>query len=120
MNGCNGIDHVLSRRHFLAGTSAGMLGFHGMLSPANADTLRREEKRALVIFLSGGVSQLETWDPKPDAPANIRGPLGSIATKIPGTRICQYLPRLAQRADRYAILRFRRLTRLRMYGLSSP
>src|SRR5205807_2297589 len=93
--GCNGIDHVLSRRNFLAGaaTSAGMLGFRALLSPANAEELRRGDKRALVIFLSGGVSQLETWDPKPGADTG--GPFRDISTTVPGLRICELLPHTA-------------------------
>ena len=46
-------------------------------------------------MLVGGPSQLETWDPKPDAPREIRGPFGSIATRVPGVRISEHLPRLA-------------------------
>lgn len=62
-------------------------------------------KSVLVIFASGGQSQLETWDPKPDAPAEIRGEFASIATAVPGTRICEHLPRVARLAKRYTIVR---------------
>jgi len=60
-----------------------------------------------VIFLvaNGGQSQLDTWDPKPTAPAEIRGAFTAIETAVPGTRICEHLPRMAAIADRYAIVR---------------
>ncbi len=56
-------------------------------------------------MLVGGPSQLETWDPKPEAPAEVRGPFRSIATKVPGVRISEHLPRLAARLDRLALVR---------------
>ncbi len=80
-----------------------MLGFAGLLSPANAQTLRREDKRILVIFLSGGVSQLETWDPKPGADTG--GPFRDIATTVPGLRICELLPHTAMQMHRLAVVR---------------
>jgi hypothetical protein len=63
------------------------------------------ERAAILLLLVGGPSQLETWDPKPDAPALVRGPFGSIATRIPGVRICEHLPRLSARMDRVALVR---------------
>src|SRR5262249_30752297 len=62
-------------------------------------------KSVVVLFTSGGQSQLDTWDPKPDAPEEIRGIFGTIATAVPGLRVCEHLPRLAKLADRYAVLR---------------
>ena len=53
----------------------------------------------------GGPSQLDTWDPKPDAPAEIRGSFGTIATKTPGVRISEHFPMLASRTDKLAIVR---------------
>src|SRR5439155_642817 len=64
-----------------------------------------EARSVILVFASGGQSQLETWDPKPDAPEEIRGAFGSIATSVPGTRLCEHLPRLARLADRYTIVR---------------
>ena len=58
-----------------------------------------------MLLLVGGPSQLETWDPKPDAPAEVRGPFGSIATRCPGVRISEHLPRMAARMDRLALVR---------------
>jgi hypothetical protein len=57
------------------------------------------------IFQSGGPSQHETFDPKPDAPEGIRGEYATTQTKLPGVRFCEHLPRLAARADRFAIVR---------------
>jgi hypothetical protein len=66
----------------------------------------RARARAVVfIFQSGGPSQHETFDPKPDAPAEIRGEYGTTATRQPGVRFCEYLPRLAARADQFAVVR---------------
>ncbi len=57
------------------------------------------------IWLGGGPSQFETFDPKPDAPIEYRGPYGTVATKLAGVRICEKLPRIAQVLDRTAIIR---------------
>jgi hypothetical protein len=62
-------------------------------------------KNVLVVWLQGGPPQHETWDPKPDAPAEIRGAFGPIQTNIPGIQIGELLPRLATRADKLAIVR---------------
>ena len=79
------------------------LGLSGStLSPARATSA---ERSVILLLLVGGPSQLETWDPKPDAPAEVRGPFGSIATRCPGVRISEHLPRMATRMDRLAIVR---------------
>src|SRR5258705_5926997 len=65
----------------------------------------RRAKSVVFIFQSGGPSQHETWDPKPLAPAEIRGDYGTTATRTPGFHICEYLPQLAQRTDRYSVVR---------------
>lgn len=62
-------------------------------------------KRCIFVFAWGGPSQLDTWDPKPQAPAEIRGPFAAISTKAPGVQISEHFPRLAQVADKYAIVR---------------
>jgi hypothetical protein len=62
-------------------------------------------KRCILIWLDGGPSHLETFDLKPDAPAEVRGPLQPIKTSVPGIAICESLPRLAERMDRAAIVR---------------
>ena len=62
-------------------------------------------KRCVLIWLDGGPSHLETFDPKPDAPAEVRGPFGTIETKISSARFSEHLPNLAERADKLAIVR---------------
>ncbi len=62
-------------------------------------------KSVIVLFLSGGPSQLDMWDMKPDAPEAIRGTFRPIETNVPGIQICEHLPRMARLADKYAIVR---------------
>jgi hypothetical protein len=62
-------------------------------------------KSVLIVFTSGGMSQLETFDPKPDAPAEVRGIFGTIPTTVPGTRFGEHLPRVARLADRFTVVR---------------
>ncbi|HUG69560.1 MAG TPA: DUF1501 domain-containing protein, partial [Pirellulaceae bacterium] len=62
-------------------------------------------KSVILVYASGGQSQLETWDPKPDAPLDVRGAFSPIATPLPGIQLCEHMPRLARLADRYTILR---------------
>lgn len=68
-------------------------------------TTAPKAKSVIVLFLSGGPSQLDMWDMKPDAPEAIRGTFRPIDTNVPGIRICEHLPRMARIADKYAILR---------------
>src|SRR5207245_2441349 len=95
-------EHGLTRRRFLTGT-LGMLGFGGMVAPAAARELAGAQKRVLLIWLSGGSSQLETWDPKPGT--NTGGPFQTIATSVPGVHICELLPYTAKHMQRMALVR---------------
>jgi hypothetical protein len=63
-----------------------------------------ERTALIVVWLQGGASHLETYDPKPDAPAEVRGPFGSIATRASGVRVSEPLPGNAPVADKFAIL----------------
>jgi hypothetical protein len=63
------------------------------------------EPSVILLLLVGGPSHHETWDPKPDAPAEVRGPFGSIATAVPGVRISEHLPRMARWMDRVTLIR---------------
>ncbi len=62
-------------------------------------------KNVIFLWLQGGPPQHETFDPKPDAPAEIRGPFRPIATNVPGIRFCELLPRIAGHADKLAVVR---------------
>ncbi len=101
---CNG----LTRRDFLrigaltAGAASFSLADLARLQGAESG---RNDINCILLFLVGGPSQLETWDPKPTAPENIRGPFRSIPTNVPGLQISEHFPRMARMADRYAILR---------------
>jgi hypothetical protein len=77
---CGSADHHLSRRRFL-GTAAGMLGLGALADPAIGARLRREQKRVLLIFMHGGLSQLESWDPKPGTDTG--GPFLAVPTSVP-------------------------------------
>ena len=78
---CGTGEHSVSRRLFMGSAAAGLAGFAGLTTPAAAKELAGSQKRMLVIFLSGGVSQLETWDPKPNTDTG--GPFRAISTSVP-------------------------------------
>ncbi len=63
------------------------------------------EKSCVFIFQYGGLSQLDSWDPKSNGPTEIRGPYSPISTSVPGFQVGELMPKLAQRADRYAVVR---------------
>jgi hypothetical protein len=62
-------------------------------------------KKILLLYLQGAASQFETWDPKPEAPAEVRGQWGAIQTSVPGVHICELLPRVAKHIDKMALVR---------------
>ncbi len=68
-----------------------------------ADETRRRGKRCILLWMAGGPSHLDTFDMKPGRP--VAGPFRPIATNVPGTQVCEYLPRLARQADKLAIIR---------------
>ena len=100
---CNGIDHVIARRDFLIGTSASAIGLGALNSPGTAAHLEQKQKRILQIYLQGGVSQLESWDPKPGT--KFGGPFQAIPTSVPGMHISELLPHTAQRMHLLSIVR---------------
>ncbi|HUE71463.1 MAG TPA: DUF1501 domain-containing protein [Pirellulaceae bacterium] len=75
-------------------------------SAAAGEKIARGQARScILVYLLGGPPHLDTFDLKPDAPAEIRGPFEPIPTKVPGTQICELLPNLASIADKYALVR---------------
>lgn len=103
---CRSTEHVIARRSFLGGIAAGLgagVGFGNMMRTAAGAELEKKQKRILCVYLSGGASQLETWDPKPGTDTG--GPFRAIATSVPGTYISELLPFTAQQMHRLAIVR---------------
>jgi hypothetical protein len=96
----------LTRRDFLrvgtlgAGTAALSLADLHAAEAAAADGVN-----CILLFLVGGPSQLDTWDLKPNAPSNVRGPFQPIRTTVPGVDVCEHFPLMAQQASRFAIVR---------------
>src|SRR5205807_3321611 len=106
---CDGV----TRRDFvrLGGISALGLGLVELLklravaAERSTKFLAPKAKKCILIWLDGGPSHLETFDLKPEAPAEVRGPFKPIATAVPGTQICELLPKTAAILDNVAILR---------------
>jgi hypothetical protein len=98
----------LTRRDFLrvGALSAGAVGLSlADLAQLQAGPGRSHNLSCIVLFLVGGPGQLDTWDLKPNAPSEIRGPFRPIRTNVPGVEICEHFPLMATMADRYAIVR---------------
>ena len=99
-------DPVGSRRSLI---KVGMLGAGFGLGDyyrlAQAGHGQTGDRSAVLVFLKGGPSHQDTFDMKPDAPAEYRGEFSPIRTNVPGMEICEHLPRLAKQADKYAIVR---------------
>ncbi len=89
----------LGRRAFLVAGGLGLLG------AAHAAPTRKHAKSTILIWLSGGASHIDTWDMKPDAPAEYRGPFKPAATSAPGITLCEHLPHLAKQAHHLAVVR---------------
>ncbi len=99
----------VSRREFLrvgvGGLSVVGLTVGEQKAQARTRAKRSDHRSCIFIMMTGGPSQLETFDPKPDSVAENRGPLKAIATSVPGTFISEALPRLAERADKFTLVR---------------
>jgi hypothetical protein len=103
---------VGSRRWFLQVGTAGLAGLslsdplRARAAAAEVDPSKTSDKKSVILFwLSGGPSHLDMWDPKPAAPREIRGPYGTIATRLPGVRFCEHLPLQAQIMDKLTVIR---------------
>ena len=107
-------DRSVTRREWLR--VGGLMGLTGLAAPTRGEAKGRgvgrrdssgfgRAKSVILIVANGGQSQFETWDPKPDAPAEVRGEFGAIASAVPGVFLGEHLPELARLADRYTIVR---------------
>jgi hypothetical protein len=104
--------YPITRREMirLAATGAGVTSLSGWLGPLAARAGEQaargaKHKSCVLLWMDGGPSHVDTFDPKPDAPASIRGDLKAIDTAVPGIRICEKFPRLAALMKHVAILR---------------
>ncbi len=98
----------MGRREFLRAGSLSLLGLsvpEVLRAQAMQQARRKKAKAVILLFMWGGPAQQDTWDMKPDAPAEYRGEFKPIKTRVPGIEICEHLPLLAQRTDKLAIIR---------------
>jgi hypothetical protein len=95
-------DSALPRRELLR---IGALSLFGALSSRSLAAERTSPRSCIFILLQGGASHHDLWDPKPEAPAEVRGPFGTLATALPGVRFGELLPRTAAIADKLVIVR---------------
>jgi hypothetical protein len=105
---CQSIEHRIARRQFLgtmaaAGAGAVVGGLGVFSSPAIANQLRSDQKRIIVFNMHGGMSQLESWDPKPGT--NTGGPFRAIPTSVPGIHISELLPETAKQMHHLCLVR---------------
>ncbi|HZW31749.1 MAG TPA: DUF1501 domain-containing protein [Isosphaeraceae bacterium] len=107
---CGSPAHAVNRRGFLGSMAAGaaavvadMTALDVLTTPVLAGEMKRQRKHVILLWLAGGASQLETWDPKPGAPTG--GPFRSIPTSVPGIQISELMPKMAQRMKHTTIIR---------------
>lgn len=97
----------LSRRDFLHAGSLPLLGLTlpTLLAQPARGASRDRDVNCIMLFLVGGPSHIDTWDPKAKAPLEVRGPFKPIATRVPGMQITEIFPRMAQHADKFSLIR---------------
>jgi hypothetical protein len=98
----------LTRRDFLHAGSLATLGLTlpGFFGRLNANQTKKDnDVNCIMLFLVGGPSHIDTWDPKPMAPDEVRGPFKPIATRVPGMQITEIFPKMAKHADKYSLIR---------------
>ena len=97
-----------TRRAFLQAGASSVLGLSAIdllrLRGAGAPAAG-PARSVLMLWLWGGPAQLDTWDPKPNAPLEFRGPFAAIPTRVPGLRVCELFPQIAKLTDRLAVVR---------------
>jgi uncharacterized protein (DUF1501 family) len=94
----------VSRRAFLSAAASVPLAF-GLGSEAGNAKAREKSHSVIVLWLWGAPSHIDTFDPKPNAPSEIRGPFGTIRTRTPGVRFTELFPKTAARSDQFALIR---------------
>ena len=96
-----------SRRDFLHAGALSALGLTlpGFLAQKAAGAVTDADVNCIMLFLVGGPSQIDTWDPKPNAPDEIRGPFKAIDTNVPGVRITEVFSQMARHADKFSLIR---------------
>ncbi|MEQ9410797.1 MAG: DUF1501 domain-containing protein [Fuerstiella sp.] len=103
---CNIREHSVSRRQWLgsaAATTLGAAGPAGLTHPLVAEELRASDKQVLFVWIDGGMSQFESWDPKPNT--RFGGPFRAIPTAVPGVHISELLPKSARVLNHLAVVR---------------
>ena len=107
---CRSAAHAMDRRAFLGGAAAvgaaaaaDMTALDALAAPGANRALKKTQKRVILLWLAGGASQLETWDPKPGASTG--GPFRSIQTDVPGLRISELMPKMATRMKTTCVVR---------------
>ena len=97
----------LTRRDFLhAGALSGLgLTLPGLLASRARAAVKDKDVNCILLVLVGGPSHIDTWDPKPKAPAEVRGPFKPISTAVPGTQVTEIFPKMAKLADRFSLVR---------------
>src|SRR5678815_2660303 len=95
---------TFDRRNFPRARAAGVVAASLPAACRAVDAKAGRAKSVLLVLLSGGPSQLDTVDPKPDAPAEVRGEFSTIGTAVAGVRVCEHLPKLAQQLGRWSCL----------------
>ena len=100
---CDGV----SRRDFLkiGGLALGGCSLRDLLAAEAAAGIKKSHKAVIMIYLVGGPPHQDMWDLKPNAPKEVAGPMQPTHTNVPGIEICDLFPQLAQRADRFALIR---------------
>lgn len=102
-NLCTPWEHRLSRRQWLGSVAAAGAGALGLAQPAIADQLKKKSKQVIFIWLDGGISQLESWDPKPGT--QFGGPFRAIPTSVPGIHVSELLPKTAKQMQHLTVVR---------------
>ncbi|HAA87412.1 MAG TPA: DUF1501 domain-containing protein, partial [Verrucomicrobiales bacterium] len=112
MNLSKELSHASDRRSFMVGAAKTFLGVNVLSSISvgaggkdrKIPVRKNPAKKIIYLYMSGGMSHLDTFDPKPEAPSEIKGDLSSIKTSADGIRVSEYLPKIAKHMDKVAVV----------------